>query len=105
VVGRGLVTVQFEGTGVIAGPPARGKMFEVGSADASEQSAAVRTEAEVRMVVDSGVGIVARVELLLLSCTSSCQLMSLELPCVLCDISTARTHRMLPVDVRVGWHG
>jgi hypothetical protein len=62
VVGRGLVTVQFEGTGMIAGPPARGRMFNVGIADATEQSAAARAEIEVRMVVDGGVCIVARVE-------------------------------------------
>jgi hypothetical protein len=59
VVGRGLVTVQFEGTGMIAGPPARGRMLNVGSAHASEQSAAARTEVDVRMVVDGRVGIVA----------------------------------------------
>jgi hypothetical protein len=51
VVGRGLVTVQLEGTGMIAGPPARGMMFDVGSAEASEQSAAARIEVEVRIVV------------------------------------------------------
>ena len=34
--GIGSVTVQFEGMGVMAGPPARGMLFDVGSADASE---------------------------------------------------------------------
>jgi hypothetical protein len=37
-------------------------MFNVGIADATEQSAAARAEIEVRMVVDGGVCIVARVE-------------------------------------------
>jgi hypothetical protein len=51
VVGRGLVTVQLDGTGMIAGPPARGRTFDVGSAEASEQSATARRELEVRIVV------------------------------------------------------
>jgi hypothetical protein len=46
VVGRGLVTVQFEGTGTMAGPPARGRMLIVGSA-------------EVRMAVEGGVDVVS----------------------------------------------
>ena len=60
-MGRGLVTVQFEGTGTMAGPPARVRMFDVGSAEASEQSAAAKSEVEVRMVVDGRVGVVSRV--------------------------------------------
>jgi hypothetical protein len=53
--------VQFDGTGVIAGPPARGKTFDVGSAKDSEQNAA-RTEIEVCMAIDGGVGMGAIVE-------------------------------------------
>ena len=48
--GIGSVTVQFEGMGVMAGPPARGMLFDVGNADASEQSAAAKMVVDVRMV-------------------------------------------------------
>jgi len=39
--------VQVEGIGTIAGPPARGTVFDVGSADASEQKAVARIVVEV----------------------------------------------------------
>jgi hypothetical protein len=39
--------VQFEGIGVIAGPPARATILDVGSAEANEQKAAARIAAEV----------------------------------------------------------
>lgn len=50
--GMGLVTAQVEGMGVIAGPPARGTMFDVGRADASEEIAAIRRVVEVYMIDD-----------------------------------------------------
>jgi len=54
--GIGLVTAQVEGMGVIAGPPARDRRFDVGSADASDKTAAARKVVEVYMVGDEGVG-------------------------------------------------
>lgn len=50
----GSETVQVEGIGVMAGPPARGMLFDVGSADASEQSAAAKMVVDVRMAVVGG---------------------------------------------------
>lgn len=59
----GFVTAQAEGMGVIAGPPARGTRFEVGSADASEQITAARKVVEVYMVGSEGsIGMVLTTE-------------------------------------------
>ena len=61
--GIGLVTAQVEGMGMIAGPPALGRIFAVGSADASEQTAAARKVVEVYMVGDEGlVGLISTTE-------------------------------------------
>jgi hypothetical protein len=98
VVGRGLVTVQFDGTGTMAGPPARGRMFDVGSAEASEQSAAAKIAVDVRMAVDGRAGVVSRIAISYgltnvgIDRYGTINLMSSELSCVLCDISTARPH-------------
>jgi hypothetical protein len=46
-VDRGSVTVQVEGIGTIAGPPARATIFDVGSADVNEQKAAASKVVEV----------------------------------------------------------
>jgi hypothetical protein len=53
VVGSRRVTVQSEGMGEIAGPPARGARWDVGSAVASEQNAAAAVaKRDVRMALD-----------------------------------------------------
>ena len=49
VGGASGVTVQVEGMGTIAGPPARGVRLDVGRAEAREQNAAVAAAA-VKMV-------------------------------------------------------
>jgi hypothetical protein len=55
-VGRGFVTAHVEGIGTTAGPPARGTIFDVGSAEASEQKAAARIVVEVSNMVRDRVG-------------------------------------------------
>jgi hypothetical protein len=66
--------VQLEGTGIMAGPPARGRTLDVGSAEASEQSAVTRIEVEERMAINGGVGMVAMIGGLMGKRMSSCQL-------------------------------
>lgn len=54
--GMGSVTVQLEGMGTMAGPPARRRMmFEVGKATAREQKAAAKNVVEERIAVSDRV--------------------------------------------------